>query len=294
MMIGAAGWYKIPPFGVSWPLFCDPGKDILSCVFTVGKSSGVYGFVPFAFLHAALFYIGVSLAVLLRNAGYKWSARSFQSKWDVGNSFPNLILCIPMGCMTMQAAYEYWLNDDAKASWGYTYDMRVIEAGAWFGTYLVTDGILSLIHGMMTKDMLVHHIIFFGVCVTHFSPPVGPGFSGGVMMGQEISTPFLNVFLLCRGFFGANSRYTLVAFAIFFTFFFVCRVILNTGVTVLYFQEFYKEITTGESGFEKSARWLYSIAVLQLGGCGMQLYFFSFMVKKVYKTLITPKKKEKK
>lgn len=219
-MIGAAGWYKIPPFGVSWPLFCDPGKDILSCVFTVGKSSGVYGFVPFAFLHTALFYIGVSLAVLLRNAGYKWSARSFQSKWDVGNSFPNLILCIPMGCMTMQAAYEYWLNDDAKASWGYTYDMRVIEAGAWFGTYLVTDGILSLIHGMMTKDMLVHHIIFFGVCVTHFSPPVGPGFSGGVMMGQEISTPFLNVFLLCRGFFGANSRYTLVAFAIFFYLFF--------------------------------------------------------------------------
>lgn len=292
-MIGAAGWYKIPPFGISWPLFCDKGVDILSCGFTVGESSGVYGFVPFMFLHTALFYLGTSLAVLLRVAGYKWSERSFKSKWDVGNSLPNLIMCVPMGCMTMQAAYEYWLNDDAKASWGYTYDMRVIETGTWFGTYLATDAILSLIHGMMDKDMVVHHIIFFGMCVTHFAPPVGPGFSGGMMMGQEISTPFLNIFLLCRGFCGNNSIYTLVAFLVFFLFFFVCRVILNTAVTVLYFQEFQKEITTGESGLEKSTPWLYVIAILVLGGCGMQLYFFSFMVRKVYKTLFDAKKKEK-
>merc|ERR1719231_562192 len=125
----------------------------------------------------------------------------------------------------------------------------------------------------MDKMMLVHHIIFLGMCLTHFWPPVGPGYSGSVIMAQEMSTPFLNLFLLSRGFFGDRATPTVITFVIFALLFFIFRVVLNTIVTVFYFMELYKEITTGVSGFAKSGPWLFVISFLVLGGCALQLFF---------------------
>ena len=244
------------------------------------------------FIHTFLFYVGTLLAVLLRKAGYNWDKRSFKTKWDVGICVPNLIMCVPMGIMGTKAAYTYWTNDDPVAQWGYTHDMRVIEVGTWFATYLITDLILGPFHKTMDKSMLVHHIIFIAMCLTHFWPPVGPGYNGSVMMAQEISTPFLDVFLLCRGFLGDRSMATQVTFVIFFLFFFVFRVIFNTVVTFYYFQELHKEFTTGESAFAKSRPWLIFISFLVLGGCAMQLHFFKVLALKVYKIATGKKKTE--
>merc|ERR1712183_953739 len=120
-----------------------------------------------------------------------------------------------MGWMMTEAAYNFWLHGDAKASWGYLYDRRVIEVGTWFGTYLFTDLILGLLHNVMDIMMYVHHFIFIFMYVVHFWPPVGPGYSGSVLMAQEISSPFLNSFLLCRGFLGDGSLITKIAFFLF-------------------------------------------------------------------------------
>ena len=236
------------------------------------NAAGMPGFIPYSLMHTGIFYIGALLAALYRKAGYTWDKRSFVTIWEVGNHFPNLIMCVPLASMVTEAAYNYWLNDDAKASWGYTYDMRVVEVGTWFGTFLITDLFLSMVHKMMDKMMLIHHVIFLGMCLTHFWPPVGPGYSGSVMMAQEMSTPFLNLFLLCRGFFGDQALPTVITFVMFSLLFFVFRVLLNTIVTWFYFVELHKEITTGVSGFAKSGPWLFVISFLVLGGCGMQLF----------------------
>lgn len=279
--IGVAGWFKLP-FGGSWPLFCTPGTSILTCSFTVGEDSGMYGFFPYMIMHTLLFYAGTLLAVLLRKAGVQWDKRSFETIWHLGNHFPNLVMCVPMGLMGTAAAYNYWLNDDAEARWGYCHDMYVIEVGTWFGTFLVTDLILGLLHKTLDSMMICHHVIFLFMCLTHFWPPVGPGYSGSVMMAQEISTPFLNIFLLCRGFTNDKSLVTKISFYTFFAIFVTFRVIFNTVVTCDYFAELYREITTGESGFEKSMSWLAIISVLVLGGCFLQLFFFKVLCSKLY------------
>ena len=251
------------------------------------------GFIPYSLMHMLSFYVGSLLAALYQKAGYTWDKRSFVTIWEVGNHLPNTIMCVPLASMVTEAAYNYWLNDDAEASWGYTHDMRVVEVGTWFGTFLITDLLLSLVHRMMDKMMLVHHIIFLGMCLTHFWPPVGPGYSGSVMMAQEMSTPFLNLFLLSRGFFGDRATPTVIAFVIFGLLFFIFRVVLNTIVTVFYFMELYKEITTGVSGFAKSGPWLFVISFLVLGGCALQLFFFKVIAGKVYGLICGKKRGDK-
>ena len=60
---------------------------------------------------------------------------------------------------------------------------------------------------------------------------------GAALLAQEASTPFLNAFLLLRGYLGVRSPLTQITFLLFAFTFYATRVVLNSAVTARFLRE---------------------------------------------------------
>lgn len=122
-------------------------------------------------------------------------------------------------CSIAVADYNDW-------HWDQLY-RTIAWAGLAFTTFAIVDIIVSFIHGLATKDFVVHHIAFI-VCGVIIRGNCMMLYNSTVLMAMEASTPFLNIMLFYRN---RGSQYGMrVAScgAIFFVLFVIFRLVINT------------------------------------------------------------------
>lgn len=152
-----------------------------------------------------------------------------QSRTFPRSAAPNIVTCVPMSLMCLRSWLAIYQSGDPALQWGGIEDPFIREAAVWFVTFLAVDTVLMLLHGFGGRDLVVHHAIFFACYAA--APSSSAPIITGVLIGQEVSTPFLNVFLLLRGFKGMDSALTRAFFILFALAFFAARLVLNTYVT---------------------------------------------------------------
>ena len=90
----------------------------------------------------------------------------------------------------------------------------------------------------------MHHCIFGALCFVMFRGCTAP-LVGTALIAQELSTPFLNAFILCRGFLGLAALPTQLFFVAFALLFYALRIGLNSVVTGLFLREVYRGLVGG-------------------------------------------------
>lgn len=268
-------WATLGPF--SWPLWCGD-HCIVDCLTSV-VPAGVYGIVPHAVLQTAIFYAAAIFFAILKRRGVVWSHFNgiIHTAWHV----PMLVLCVPFPLMALRSAYWLWQTGDRRLWFGPQHDPFIIESCVWFGAYLAVDTALVLLHGMMDKETAIHHAIFAFVCGLMFYDCATP-LLGAVLLGQEISTPFLNVFLLLRGFRGTDGV-TIAAFLCFAIAFYFGRVFLNSAVVFLFVREVYYSLSgpPGASALVYSAPMQLVLAAIVVAGWALQIHWAVMIAKKL-------------
>jgi len=143
-----------------------------------------------------------------------------------------------MSIMCLHSWWDTFSSGSSEVVWGRYDDPYPIEAVVWFVSYLSMDTVLIFVHGLVTFESLMHHLIF-GLAF-FFMPDKSPSFLVASLVAQEFSTPFLNVFLFLRGFTGRDSTATTVIFLLFFVSFFATRVFLFGYTTTVYLVEVFR------------------------------------------------------
>ena len=189
-------------------------------------------------MHATIFYSAFALYTIAEKLSPEKFKRpkQFNSSFDVASHLPCTVACLPMGYVTLRSFFELAQSSDPTVLFGTIRDPYIIESGVWFFTYLCADTVIMLVHGFQSKEMLLHHAIFAGVSyflLFKCSTPL----VAAALLGQELSTPFLNIFLILRGFKGMGSMWTQLAFLCFAPTFYATRIFINGYTTMLYLRE---------------------------------------------------------
>lgn len=265
-------WLDLYPYS----LWCVPGDAIMPCL-------ARWGFVPHAILHVVLFYGSYAMARVAWRRGVRWDTQNFRTAFHVAWHVPNIVTCVPVGLAMFQTAWRLLGEDDA-ARFGKldTYkDLAVTECCVWFGTFLAVDTVLITAHRMAEFETFIHHAIFAYICYIMFRGCTAP-LVGSALIAQELSTPFLNSFLLLRAYRGLGSVWTQLCFVGFALTFYAFRVCLNTAVTFLYLREAYRGLWLGAR-----SQLLYStaeqclLAAALASGWALQIYWGGTITKRL-------------
>lgn len=276
MHLSVQGWFRQGFF--LWPLWCPPDPPCpLHCI-----ASG--RFLPFVALHLAIFYISAAVIYILRKKN-KWPEHtgfdpSFDQTFYVAWHIPMMVMGIPLSLMAIMGGRDVWITGDRFIEYGYISDPLVAEVGAWFSCFLAVDCCLLLIHRLGGKELYMHHAIFIigtGLWIRHCCASL----TLCLLVSQEISSPALNLFTLCRAYKGTNSTWTQGFFVIFAVFFFIFRVFVNTFGTV----HFCCEVIHGFWGTQalRMARWEgASMALILLCAWALQVHWARKIAIKFY------------
>jgi len=197
-----------------------------------------------------------------------------------------------MSLMCLRSWLAIYQSGDPALQWGGIEDPFIREAAVWFVTFLAVDTVLMLLHGFGGRDLVVHHAIFFACYAA--APSSSAPIITGVLIGQEVSTPFLNVFLLLRGFKGMDSALTRAFFILFALAFFAARLVLNTYVTGLLWLRALSIARFGKPEYMVLSEPTYLFFGLVLtAGCALQLFWAVGIAKKVRSALSRPKGEHK-
>jgi len=113
---------------------------------------------------------------------------------------------------------------------------KVALAGMIFTTYTLADLVVSLIHNILTFDVIVHHVAYAAAGMLLRSRCMLP-FVSAIMLSMEVSTPFLNYVTFFRH---RDSDFTVLTVPIcgvmFVVFYLIFRVGLNLYGIVLLLQ----------------------------------------------------------
>ena len=265
-----------------WPKFCDATDDCVSCI-TSGR-----GPIGHALLHLSFFYCG-ALGYAVARRRFDLKLRHFRSVFDVAHHVPNIITCLPMGLHTLRSFLTLaTLDDDRTALFGPITDPIVVEAGVWFFTFLCVDTVLMVVHRFVTREILLHHAIFGAVCYSLLTTSSTP-FVAAALLSQELSTPFLNVFLLLREFKGMRYVPTHAVFVLFALTFFATRLCINGYATCLFISEVLRNLSGARSAasspFVLSSAQQIVLALVLLGGLALQIYWSVTIAKKIQQAI---------
>ena len=273
-------------------MWCEPNVCPIEC-FTS------FRFLPHAIIHVALFYIAALVIAVLKSLRCWPSPSAFDKRFAdtfyVAWHCPVTLTSIPFSIMGLRGAYDLWVSGNVQQQFGNGSMSHplITEAGVWFFTFIGVDTILCVLHRMVDKEMLLHHAIFGLVCFLVTST-CAFGITTAVLLSQELSTPFLNVFLLFRAFKGVDSSLTIVTFLAFSAFFYAVRVVLNSFAMLLFVRVLYSALTGAPtvtmSSFEQGVMAL--LAVPLLAGQLLQLKWAKLIATKII-SAASGKKQEK-
>ena len=263
----------------SYMLLCAIGSTINSCVIDGG-------WIPILLYHLSTFYISLGLVLLGKRHNILWSKKSFRSSEEVAWHFPMILSSIYFGLISLKSVCEFLIVNNDEINFGkfVAYNennAKLLGSFVWFGTYLCVDLFIILIHNLGNLETFLHHSIFGLISYIMFNSCSAP-FIGACLVTQELSTPFLNVFMLLRGYCGMNYIVTQLAFVLFIIMFFIFRIGLNTLATLMFLREFYRSIySKSELIYTQSEILILSIVLT----CGMLLQFYwgYVIINKLYK-----------
>ncbi|CAE8616341.1 unnamed protein product, partial [Polarella glacialis] len=210
----------------------EPGVCGLTCIFSSGC-------LPMIALHLGVFYGSSTFVIVLRRLGLMPTptekSPEFKCSFYTGWHLPGAIMSFPIALQGILAMAELAGTDsDAQAS--ALASPFVQEGCTWFYVYLLVDTVLITLHGIGSKEIYVHHLIFLliGVALVEGEKMGGQccmalngrkeGLMAAGLLTQEASTPLLNLFMLLRAFKGLEHTLTQIAFMLFAVLFFVFRI----------------------------------------------------------------------
>jgi len=259
-----------------WPLFCETDRAV-DC-FTSGR------FLPIACLHAFFYYGGFLAVLLLKAAGRYPRLPGAGATWNkasyVGWHVPNIVHGGVYGWVALCLAWELWLTGDAKRMWGPITQHAAVDVGTWFMVFVSMDTVLSILHGDMDTETAIHHGIF-GVIGLVIISECSCVFLAMNLIGQELSTPPLNIFMILRAHRGVESIWTQAFFALFALGFFATRVFINSAVTLLFLREVGRGVLGGRSELTFSAPVQLLLSVAVVAGATLQLRWGWLICKKL-------------
>ena len=216
--------------------------------------------------------VGLALG---RGADATWNKASF-----VGWHVPNIVHGGVYGWIALCLAWELWRSGDAKLMWGPITQHAAVDVGTWFMVFVSMDTVLSVVHGDMDTETAIHHAIF-GVIGLVIIRECSCIFLAMNLIGQELSTPPLNIFMILRAHRGVESAWTQAFFALFALGFFATRVFINSAVTALFLREVGRGVfgVRSELTFSAPVQLLLSVAVV--AGAVLQLRWGWLICKKL-------------
>ena len=213
-------------------MFCTSNSIPYTC-FTELNSIGLPRAAPIAILHIGLFYIAkcVSMLGILPAPHDAKFTNSAYTAWHITGIFS----FIPTIAMSIYTVCSLYISGNADDMWGLqSTQYPISEMNANFIMCICTELVLTTIHGISEREMLVHHFICLFITMlfeyTRYCPIL---FAGMLMM--ESSTPMLNISLLSLGFLGSQSTVTIACFVVFAAMFFMFRVVLSTLIFLHFF-----------------------------------------------------------
>lgn len=271
-----------------WPLFCETDRAV-DC-FTSGR------FLPIAILHAVLYYGGLLTVLLLKRAGRYPRLPGADATWNkasyVGWHVPNIVNGGVYGWIALCLARELWLSGDDQLMWGPLTQRAAVDVGTWFMTFVCMDTVLSVLHGDLDMETAIHHAIFMviGLVLISESSCI---FLAMNLIGQELSTPPLNTFMILRAHRGVSSLWTQGFFALFALGFFATRVLINSAVTALFLREVYRAQLLGHSALTFSAPVQPLLSLAVVAGAALQLRWGWLICQKLRQMLFAAPAKAK-
>lgn len=223
--------------------------------------------------------------VLLKAAGRYPQHAGAAATWNkasfVGWHVPNIVHGGIYGWIALCLAWELWLTGDAKLIWGPITQHAAVDVGTWFMVFVCMDTVLSVLHRDIDTETAIHHAIF-GVIGLVIISECSCIFLAMNLIGQELSTPPLNIFMILRSHRGVESLWTQAFFALFALGFFATRVFINSAVTALFLREVGRGLLSGRSvlTFTVPVQLLLSIAVM--AGAALQLRWGWLICKKLH------------
>lgn len=169
--------------------------------------------------------------------------------------------------------------------WGPLTQPAAVDVGTWFMVFVSMDTFLSILHRDMNTETAIHHAIFgvIGLVIVNECSCI---FLAMNLIGQELSTPPLNVFMILRAHRGVESLWTQAFFALFALCFFATRVFINSAVTAIFLREVARGMLGGQSSltFSLPEQLLLSMAVI--AGAVLQLRW-GWIISKKMRDLVT-------
>lgn len=279
MHLSVQGWFRQGFF--LWPLWCPSDPPCPAHCFTTGR------FLPFVALHLIIFYVSAAFIFILRRKN-KWPEHtgfdpSFDQTFYIAWHMPMMVMAFPLGLMAIMAGREVWLTGDRFMEYGYISDPLVSEIGTWFICFIAVDAVLMMMHRLGGKEIYLHHAIFSAGAVFWIRHCCAP-LTMCILMTQELSTPWLNLFTLCRAYKGLSSIWTQGSFLIFAVLFYIFRVFFNTFCTV----HFLCEVLHGFWGSPalRMPRWEgVALALIMLAQWFLQLFWARKIALKFYHSI---------
>jgi len=271
---------------IRWPLWCgtDPPCP-MDCITS-------QQFWPFFVLHGVLFYGTAIVIMALKRYGHWPKHTGFDSRYDsifyVASHIPMAVMAFPLGIMGLVSAHEIWISGDPRLQFGELRSPMINEGCVWFASYLVLDTLLVVIHGYGDKELFVHHAIF-GTAAWLGAYQCALPLLGAVFVTQELSTPWLNTFMLLRAYKGLQNLWTQAMFLVFAANFYVFRVMVNSVHCVLFLREVVRGFSQPSNfTISRAAQWLF--LALIVGATVLQLHWGRIITKKLYGALRKPSK----
>jgi len=230
----------------------------------------------------------ILLAKILISMGLKPSTEQVENTASkLGQRFAAIIKAFVVSGIAVTALLTHYRNLGPE-DWTLCHTSTEV-AGDFFTSYEIMELIVAgLFQGLLTIDFLIHHIIHItmGLLIRY---NCFVGFYGDVLMAQELSSPFMMMFFICRGRYGESNPVTAVSLVLFVVNFFIWRVCLGT------FGAVHWVVYHGERTPPHVPMWCSQlVCFLMVGGAMLQMYWFKSLVTKLMKFVSGTKRTEKK
>ena len=228
----------------------------------------------------AVFFYAVACSVaILERAGL---ALQPSSKAHENSVF---VLAQGVGCTTkslivsLMGIYVVWAHWDEPAQAHFAGSVAgsdlAFTAGMLFGSFEIMDVFTSFLHNMLDAVQFIHHGVHVGIgCIMMYN--CGPHFSTAILLAQDLSSVFLNPYLLFRHRY-PNHPATVALYAVFAVVFVVVRIILCTWGTYYYINHYQEHLVDVEARLFPAWQ-AHLLAAALVTGSIMQFAFFCKVV----------------
>lgn len=226
------------------------------------------------------------LAQALISSGLKTSMEAVENTAKkLGQRLAAIIKALLVSGIAITALATHY-KDLGPLDWTLCHTSTVFS-GDFFTAYEIMELIVAAFFpGLLTIDFFLHHLIHILLAVVvRYNCFVG--FYADILLAQEISSPFMMVFFICRGRYGELNPVTAVSFVLFTVNFLIWRVGLGS-FGAIHWLVYHRERTPAHV-----AMWISDlVCFLMVAGAVLQIFWAHKLVTKLLKFICPGMKKD--